>query len=87
MIFYIVILIAYLSLTIFTGLKISKSRILSVEQKRIHLVLNALIPVLWFYLVSPIIFPKSRIITREEREKTSHRFQNGTGSSSDSIYY
>jgi len=49
--------------------KINRSIILSRRQRTINIVLNVLIPVIWFYLISPIIFPKDKIITRDEREK------------------
>lgn len=62
-------IIFYLCITIFTSLKISKSITLSKGQKTTNIILNVLIPVLWFYLISPIIFPKDKTITRDEREK------------------
>ncbi len=78
---------AYLCITVFTSLKISKSITLSNQQKTINILLNALIPVLWFYLISPIIFPKDKIITRDEREKmiakeSGSKMEDGVGSSS-----
>ncbi len=63
------LLIPYLIITVFTSLKIGKSITLSRQQKTINIILNAFIPVLWYYLVSPIIFPKDKILTRDEREK------------------
>lgn len=80
---YVLASVIYLCLTIFTSLKISKSIILSSRRKTIHIILNALIPVLWYYLVSPVIFPKARVITRAEREKmiareSGSRLEDGT---------
>ncbi|WP_343633898.1 hypothetical protein [Fluviicola sp.] len=69
MAFNLILLIAYLCVTIFTSVKISKSITLSTTQKVINIVLNAFAPVLWYYLISPIIFPKDKLITRDEREK------------------
>jgi hypothetical protein len=87
MILQLIILIAYLCVTVFTSLKISKSITLSRAQKIINIVINFLAPVLWYYLISPIIFPKDKIITRDEREKmiaeeSGSKMENGVGSSS-----
>lgn len=86
MVFNLIILITYLGFTVFTSWKISKSMILSRNQKTINIVLNVCIPVLWYYLITPIIFPKDRIITRYEREKmiaeeSGSKMENGVGSS------
>ena len=86
MIIQLILLIAYLYLTVFTSWKISRSMTLSKSQKTINIILNVLAPVLWFYLISPIIFPKDKIITRDEREKmiaeeSGSKMENGVGSS------
>lgn len=86
MVFQLILLTAYLCVTIFTGLKISKSITLSKNQKVINIVLSTCIPVLWYYLISPIIFPKDKIITRDERERmiakeSGSKMENGVGSS------
>lgn len=69
MIPFIIAWCIYVCLTVFTSLKIRKSIILSSQQKTINIILNALIPVLWFYLIKPVIFPVDKLITREERDK------------------
>ena len=86
MIFPIIFLSAYLSFSIFTSVKISQSITLSRSQKAINIVINFLAPVLWYYLISPIIFPKDKIITGYEREKMiaeerGSKMENGVGSS------
>lgn len=64
---------------------------LSKQQKTINILLNVLIPVLWFYLTYPIIFPKDNIMTKAERERMIAE-QNGSklgddvGSSRDSMF-
>jgi hypothetical protein len=91
MAFYILTVTIYLVGTIFTSLKIAKSGILSRRQKTINITLNALIPILWFYLTYPIIFPKDRVMTKAERERMIAE-QNGSklgdevGSSRDSMF-
>lgn len=77
MIFALVFLSAYLIITVFTSLRISKSRMLSRQQKTINIVLNALAPLLWYYLIAPIIFPKDKTITKYERDKMTAA-QNGS---------
>ena len=67
--FKLIFLLAYLCITVYTSLKISKSITLSKGQKAMNIVLNAFIPVIWFYLISPIIFPKDKVIAKDEREK------------------
>lgn len=86
MIFQLILLGSYLCFTVFTSFKISKSITLSKSQKAINIVINFLAPVLWYYLISPIIFPKDKLITKEEREKmiaeeSGSRMENGVGSS------
>jgi len=61
--------IIYLLLTIFSSYRISQSTTLSPKQKAGNIVLNCLIPILWFYLIKPIILPKTNIRLREERER------------------
>ncbi|MNJ89093.1 hypothetical protein D3C87_66540 [compost metagenome] len=90
MAFYLIVLGLYLWLTIYTSLKISRSIVLSGKQKLINGILNALFPGIWFYLASPILFPKDKIITRDEREKmirkeTGSRLENNRGGNS--MYY
>ncbi|WP_343604391.1 hypothetical protein [Fluviicola sp.] len=65
----IIALCIYLCLTIITSLKISQSVILSRQQKIINMILNALFPIFWFYLINPVIFPKDKILTKDERDK------------------
>lgn len=91
MTFYLLAVTAYLLLTIFTSLKITKSNILSKQNKTINILLNALIPILWFYLISPVIFPKSRIMTKSERERlisaeSGRKLGDEIGSSRDAIH-
>lgn len=86
MVFQCIILTAWLSITIFTSLKISKSVMLTKNQKTINIILNVFAPLLWYYLISPIIFPKDKLITGDEREKMIARergskMENGVGSS------
>lgn len=86
MIFQLIILISYLSFTVYSSWKIGQSITLSRSQKAINILINFLAPVLWYYLISPIIFPKDKIITRDEREKMiaeerGSRMENGVGSS------
>jgi hypothetical protein len=69
MLYTIIALAFYLSLTIFTSLKITKSVLLSKQQKTFNIILNALIPLIWYYLVSPIIFQQDKVMTKSEREK------------------
>lgn len=59
----------YLLITAYTSWKITQSVILAKPQKIFNIFLNALIPILWFYLVYPILFPNGKIITRDERNK------------------
>ena len=80
------ILFVYLCVTVFTSLKIGKSILLSQSQKRINISLNILIPVLWYYLIKPVIFQKDRIITKEEREKMIQE-QNGSKLSDNTYHY
>jgi len=89
--FYITAAIIYLVLTVFTSLKIAKSRMLSRQQKTINMVLNALIPVLWLYLTYPIIFPKDTVMTKAQREKmiaeeSGSKLGDEIGSSRDARY-
>jgi hypothetical protein len=91
MIFNIIAAAIYLALTIFTSLKIINSFTLSRRQKAINLILNALIPILWFYLTYPIIFPKDKIMTKAERERmiakeSGSKLGDEVGSSRDSTF-
>lgn len=66
---YLVLLFIYLIITSITSYKITKSILLTKKQKFANIILNALAPVIWFYLIQPLIFQENKIITREEREK------------------
>ncbi len=69
MIITLIIATIYVTLTVLTSIKISKSILLSGKQKVGNILVNALVPVIWFYLIYPIIFQENKIITRAEREK------------------
>lgn len=73
----VIALSIYVILTIMTSLRIRKSVMLSSQQKTINILLNALIPILWFYLINPVIFPKDRAMTREQRDQL-YREENGS---------
>lgn len=67
--FCLFLALPYVSLTIYTSYKIGRSTVLSRRQKIANGIINALLPLLWYFLVKPIIFPKHKLITRDEREK------------------
>lgn len=67
--YYIAAAAIYLLVTACTSWKINQSVILAKQQKMLNIVLNVLIPVLWFYLVFPVLFPKDKVMTKDERDQ------------------
>lgn len=77
MAFVLIFLAVYLMITIFTSFRISKSIMLSRQQKTINIILNALAPLFWYYLIAPVIFPGDKAMTKYERDKMTAE-QNGS---------
>ena len=61
--------ILYLGISIYTSVKIHSSILLSRRQKNTNIILNCLVPLLWYYLIRPVIFQPSKTITKAERER------------------
>jgi hypothetical protein len=62
-------LLLYLIVNVYTGYKISRSELLDSRRKIMNIGISLLLPVIWYYLIQPVIFRKSHIITKAERER------------------
>jgi hypothetical protein len=64
-----VLLFVYAVLSCYTIYRICQSVILTRQQKIINIVISLLMPLIWYYLIRGIIFPKHKLMTKEERER------------------
>lgn len=68
-IIYTFLVAAYVILTIITTVKIRHSGLLSKRQKIANILINAFIPVLWFWLIRPHLSAATSVMTTAERER------------------
>jgi|GEM_PF-2253438 len=66
---YVFLLAVYVLLSFFTSLKILRSVLLTKNQKTVNVIINCLIPLLWFLLIRPVIFQEEKTMTKAERER------------------
>jgi hypothetical protein len=74
--FYILSALLYILLTAYTCFRIARSIVLSRQQKIMNGIISALVPLAWYFLIRPVIFPKHKLITKEDREKMN-RMESG----------